>query len=256
MAWTFHGNMYGAPPLLMNMQVGADCYVGQVVQSDIANGYGHVIPAAVAGAGPDVTCGLVGVITGVVHSPTYTQATYQGDKATYDTSQAAQLANSPKGAVEVQVAVMRPGDLWRAPIYKVTEGTALDTVTPSATDAEGDDIAHTATAITAPTNLLSTIYCRKGSNKGLYRRITSGGTKDQDVTICFPYDIATTDEYVCANVVLGPARIDFSTAILGIDGDTAVSSYYDVFCHILNLEEAGKEYAVVSFAAHHIWHTR
>lgn len=255
MAWAFHGNMYGAPPVIMRMQIGADCYVGQVVQSDASNGYGHVIPAAVAGAGPDVTSNLVGVITGVVNSPSY-DSSYQGDKATYDSSQANQVDNDPKGPTEVEVTIMRPGDLWRAPIGKVTATAALDTVTATSADTAGDDIIHTADTITAPTSKYATIYCRSGANRGQYRVITAGGTTDQDVTVCFTYDIAVGDVFVCANVVLGPARIDFTTNILGIDGDTSVSNYYDVFCHKLNLEEAGKEYAVVSFAAHHLWATR
>lgn len=255
MAWEFAGNMYGAPPLLLNMQVGADVYVGQLLGNDHANGYGHVIPAAVAAAGPDVTTGLVGVCVGVITSPVYTAATYQSDKCTYDTTQATQVANDPVGAAEVQVAVMRPGDLWKAPIGKVTVATALDTITVTTADTAGDDVIHTG-AITAPTHLLSTIYCRTGANRGLYRVITSGGTADQDVTICFPYDIAVGDTFVACNVKLGACRIDLSTNALGIDGDTAVDNYYDAFCTELNLETSGEEYAVISFASHHIWDTR
>lgn len=254
MAWEFAGNMLGAPPLIMSMQVGADCYVGQMACED-GNGYGHVTLAAVAAAGPDVSSALVGPIVAVRTSPTYTATTYQSDMADYDTTQAAQLANDPKGAVEVDICVMRPGDMFKAPIGKAAISVNIDTVTATATDPEGDDIAHTADTITAPTHKLSTIYCRSGANKGLYRVITSGGTTDQDVTICFPYDIAVGDVFVCADVKLGPCRIDLSTYLLGIDA-SAASNYYDAFCHRLNLETAGEEYAVVSFAAHHMWATR
>jgi len=256
MAFEYAGSMYGGSttPFLLNLQVGADCYVGQLVMNDHALGYGHILPAAVAAAGPDVTAGLVGVVVGAITSPTYTAATYQSDKITYDTTQATQVANDPVGAAEAQVAIMRPGDLWKAPIGKATIATALDVITVTTTDTAGDDVIHTGT-ITAPTHLLSTVYCRTGANKGLYRVITSGGTADQDLTICFPYDITSGDTFVAADVKLGSCRIDLSTNSLGLDA-SAATNYYDAFCTELNLEVSGEEYAVISFATHHIWDTR
>jgi len=257
MAWEFAGNMYGAPPLVMRMQIGANTYVGQLLMSDVSNGYGHCLPCACATADPDVTADIVGVCTGIVNSPTFS-STYSADLGTYDTTQAAQLANDPKGAVEVEVVVARPGDLFKAPLYKVAMGTSLDVITVTTADTAGDDIVHTADTITAPTHKYSTIYCRTGANRGLYRVINSGGTKDQDVVICFPYDIAIDDTFVAAQIILGGAKIDISTNAFGIDGDsaTAGTAAFDVFCHRLNLEEAGKEFAVVSFASHHLWTSR
>jgi hypothetical protein len=249
MAWTFEQNMYGAPPIIQNFQIEEDCYVGQVVQGGTTNA--HVRLPELAAAHPDVATPILGIIVGVVHSPTY-DSTYQGDKATYDSAQTAQIANDPIGATEVQVAIARPGDMWRAPICKVTNGTALDTITVTTADTLGDDVIHTG-AITAPTAPYATIYCRTGANRGQYRVIQAGGTTDQDVTLCFTYDIAVGDTFVAANVRLGFANIDFTTDFLGIDGDSAVTNHYHAFCHKLNLEESGKEFAVVAFHSKHMW---
>jgi hypothetical protein len=146
--------------------------------------------------------------------------------------------------------------MWRAPIFDAAVATALTEVTVTTRDAEGDAITHSTALGTAPVSQYSTAYCRKGANKGLYRVITTGATGSQVPTICFPYDIEVGDIFVCANVILGPCRFDFSTYILGIDGTGIFTEYMDCFCHELNLEISGKEYAVISIAAHHVWKTR
>uniref|UniRef100_A0A6M3LPS3 Uncharacterized protein n=1 Tax=viral metagenome TaxID=1070528 RepID=A0A6M3LPS3_9ZZZZ len=252
MAWEFAQNMYGAPALVHErLQIGETCYVGQIMCADYALG-GIVEPGELAGAGPDATTALVGICSAVRTSPTYTAA-YQGDGGTYDTTQAAQVANDPPGPTLIDMTVIRPGDIFKAPLKNVVIATAPTVVTATATATAGLTVTHTGTAVTAPTSNFSTIYCRTGANRGQYRVITTGGTKTQTLLNAFTYDPAIGDTFVCANIKVGYCNIDFTTDFLGIDINTSVSNHYEAYCWQLNLEEAGKEFALVSFSPQHIW---
>ena len=238
------GSLSGAAPVVRKMQIGADCYVGQLAGLDL-NNYGHVIGAAQASEAHENDQPIAGIITGVVHSPTYS-STYYGDKATYDAASAAQQVNDPVGATEVLVTLIMPFDtLIRGPIYDGTYGTALTELTAAA-DADGDDVVHASQTITAPTSGLSTVYCRSGANRGQYRLINSGGTNDQDVSICFSKPILAGDIFVAANVRLGLGGMNNGGTSNFIDGTTA-THYYDVIYHYIDLEISGKEYAIFSF---------
>lgn len=252
MAITYAGNVYGATAgPIHNMQVEADCYVGQIVIGSAGAG-GHVLACAGAGAGPDTTNNIIGIIVGAVTSPTY-DSTYQGDKITYDTTQANQLLNDPVGAALAQVQIIRPGDLLRCPLYKTTKGTALDVLSASAVSTDGLAVYHTGTAITALDDDFSTVYCRTGANRGIYRVVTTGGTKTQTLLIGFPYDIAIGDTFVTAQMKLGVTRFEFDSYKLGIAANDDLTQYFMGYCHKLDLEKAGEEYAIVSIHTSHLW---
>ena len=245
------GSFYGAAPVVRKMLVGADTYVGQLLAHD-GSGYGHVKPCTAAAAGPDTTMRIVGICVGVnAASPSYSSS-YGGDFADYDSSQADQLANDPKGGVEVLVAEIHPGDKIKAPICVTSLGTAPTVLTASSTDAAGDDIAHASNVITSPVSLFSTIYCRTRANRGLSRIITAGSTADQDVDgVMFPYDIAVGDTFVAASLKLGYSEFDIISTQNAFEAFWA-SNYFEGFCHDLNLEVAGAEYAVLSINPKHL----
>ena len=253
MAFEYAGNLNGNKgAIVQNFQIGADMYVGQIVAEDYSNFYGHIIPIAAAGAAPDVTHAILGLCNAVVTSPTYDQ-TYQGDKATYDSTQATLVANDPVGPTMVAVTIWRPGDMWRAPIVKDTIGTVMDEYTETLGDATGKLLTHaTATNFQAG---YATAYCRTGANRGQYRVITSGSTTTKVPTVPFTYDIAQGDTFVVAAMKLGRAMMALDSQFQGIDGDlTTGGSYYNVFCHQLDLESSGREFAIVSLEFHHTWY--
>lgn len=247
MRWA--GDLNGAAsPTIKEYQVAGDCYVGQIMRWDV-NAGGIVEPCAVAAAGPDTTSYIAGIVAGVVTSPSY-NATYRGDKATYDASMANQLLNSPVGPAKIKLELVTPSTLIRAPIVKDTIGTAPATITVTTAQALGL-VVSTTTTIDTSVSQYSTVYCRSGANKGQYRKVTTGGTTDQTVLLAFTYATVVGDVFVVANIVEGAARIDLDTQFQGIDSSPALTNYYSVTVHELNLEVAGEEYAVFSFNPRH-----
>lgn len=228
-------------------QVGADCYVGQVVMNDKTYG-GEVYAIAAAGAGPDTTSIILGVINSVVTSPTY-NSTYKGDKATYDTTNAALLANSPVGPTAVRVDVIFPGDVVCFPLVKDTIGTAPER---KACTTGSTGLTFVVATIDTTVSSYSTAYCSKGANRGEYRLITTGATATQTVIIPFTNTIAIGDEFVIVNLCRGRCHFDVDTQFQGIDTSPALTSYYDGFCHQMELQKAGEEKAYVTIASRHL----
>jgi hypothetical protein len=202
---------------------------------------------------PDATSKIIGICTGVITSPTYTASYYRGDKATYSTTQATLAAYVPPGPARVQVTLITPTTLIKAPIWQGTPYTALTELASTTAVSAGTTVVTS--GFTATEDSYSTIYCRSGVNKGEYRKITGdGGTTTQTVTIPFQAT-AIGDRYVVANVVKGYAHIDWvGTYLNGIDGGAAVGTYaYYAYVHELNLEESGKEYAVFTISPRHLY---
>uniref|UniRef100_A0A6M3K612 Uncharacterized protein n=1 Tax=viral metagenome TaxID=1070528 RepID=A0A6M3K612_9ZZZZ len=242
------GDLTGAAPVIRTMQVAANCYVGQLLRED-ANAGGLVEPIAAAAAGPDTTSNIIGICTGVVTSPTW-DSTYLGDLATYDTTQATLVANDPKGPALVEVTLLTPTSLIKGPVCKDTLGTAPER--KACTTGSSDGLTFVVAAIDTTVSNYSTAYCSKGANRGQYRKITTGATTTQTVLVPFTYDIATGDTFVIVNIREGFAHIDFGTQFQSIDSSPALTSYYYAYVHELNLDLAGKEYAVFSLGSSHL----
>jgi hypothetical protein len=249
MAFSWAGDLTGRTmPVVRNFQVAADCYVGQILQADQATSAG-VKPSANAAAGPDTAMKILGICIGVSTSPTY-DATYKGDKATYDTTQATLIANDPIGATYAQVALITPTTLIHAPIVKDTVGTNPEC--KAATTGSSDGLTFVIASIDTTVSLYSSAYCRDGANAGKYRKITTGAVATQTVVVPFTYDIAVGDTFCVANVVDGLAHLAWDTQIQGIDSSAALSNYFKAYVHELNLQVAGKEYAVFTLSSDHL----
>lgn len=248
MAFSFAGDLNGSLPIVRNFQIGADVYQGQIVIGSAAAG-GAVIPTAASAAGPDTASQILGIVTGIVTDPTY-NATYKGDKGTYDTAQADLVANDPVGAAEAQVTLITPSTLIRGPIVKDTIGTAAER--KDCTTGSADGLSFIIAAIDTTVDDYSSAYCYSGANKGIYRTVTTGATETQTFTIAFPYDIAIGDSFCVVNVALGAAHIDFDSQFQGIDASDALSNYFEIYVHELNLETAGQEYAVFTIDSKHL----
>lgn len=256
MAFEYAGDLNGAHPVVRRFTVGADCYQGQLACGDVSLSTGGEVTACpvAASALPDATSHIMGIITGVIQSPTYTASYYKGDKATYTTTQATIAALDPPTAQEVEVTLITPTTLVRAPIWQSTPGTALTLGT--VTTAVSGGTSYQGNALTATEDSYSTLYCRTGANAGQYRKITAdSGTTTQTVVIPFAYGVAVGDTFVACNVVKGYAHIDWcGTYLNGIDGGAAVGTYaYFVYVHELNLKEAGKEYCIFTVSPRHLY---
>jgi len=247
MAFSWGGDVCGGLPVTKTLQAAANCYQGQLLRWD-ANAGGLVEPMAAAGAGPDTTSYVAGICTAVVTSPTF-NSTYRGDLCTYDTTQATLTANDPVGPALVQVTRIFPTTLIRAPIVKDTIGTNPER--KACTTGSADGLTFVIATIDTSVSQFSTAYCSTGANAGQYRKITTGATATQTVLVPFTYDIAVGDTFVVANIVEGLAHIDLDTQFQGIDSSSALSNYYVIYVHELNLAKAGQEYAVFQFAPRH-----
>jgi hypothetical protein len=253
MAFEYAGNMRGlGSPIINRFQIGATCYVGQLLRADGVSGGtgGMVIPAAAAAADPDVSSAIIGPCVAVRTSPTYS-STYQGDTATLDAAQAAQVANDPVGATEVDVCILAPGDMIKAPICTTTLGTAPTLLTVTTGSADG--LTFVANTVATTVDDYSTAYCRTGANRGQYRNVITAGTTTQTFTIAFTYDIAEDDTFVVVNMTKGFTKFDLDSQFQAFNGADDLTTAYHGYCHQLNLEEAGQEWAIVAPSAAHLW---
>jgi hypothetical protein len=244
----FHiaGSLSGATPIIRNFQISETMYEGQLVMADAGiAGISEVQIADVGSEAHENDQPIIGIVSGVINENRAYDATYRGYKATYSTTQADIAAY---GAATVQVSLIRPWDtlVWGA-IYNAAYGTALTVCTCTSENSGGTTIAHTGNSITDIPDDFVTVYCRTGANRGIYRVATTTTATQTDVTVPFPYTIAVGDTFVVASCKLGIGYLDIPATANCIDGNNNLDAYYDVFYHEINLEEAGKEYAVFSF---------
>ena len=253
MAFIYAGNLISnKPAVIQRFQTGAAVYVGQPVEEDYANLYGHVITLAAAAAAPDTTVNIMGVCVGIVNDPLYS-ATYKAEYNTYDSTLAAVVANAHKDASMIEVAIARPGDMYEVPIVKDTIGTALDVVTNTTTEAAGTTL--TMAAGTDYQLGYATMHCRSGNNKGLERIVTTSSTTVKTCNTPFPYAIVSGDTFVIAAVKLGRFMLVPDSLFMAIDGDVATGgNYYNAWCHKMDLSTAGAEKAWISFHPFHCWY--
>jgi hypothetical protein len=258
MAFEYAGNLGGAgAPVIRRFQVDETMYVGQLVQTGMFGNSagGHVKIADVATEAFEDDQPILGFISAVADgSRTFvtglagTQG--YGDRSTYTVDRATVAANagsSKTGGGEVDVTLALPmKTLIKAPLYDATWGTALTEIVEQDGDATG--VVITSAAATADiANNFGTIYCRSGANRGQYRVIVSVVAAVTTVTVPFPYAISVGDTFVQASCVLGYGGMDVTTGADAIDGDNDMNFYHSVYYHEINLEEAGKEYAVFAF---------
>ncbi len=252
MAFQYMGEITGGLAPKMNLQVGADCYQGQMLVYDNAAG-GIVIPTATASDNPDDTQPIAGICLGAGRrtnpGTSLYNATYKGDLITYDVTQATLVVNDPVGAAIAEVQILTPNSLIRAPIVKDTIGTNPEC--KACTTGSSDGLTFIVATIDTTVSNYSTAYCRTGANRGEYRKITTGAAATQTVVVPFTNDIAIGDTFCIVNVRQGWAHVQWESQFQGIDSSPDLSVYFNVFVHELNLEEAGKEYCTFRFAPLH-----
>ena len=249
MAFSWAGDLNGnRMPVVRNFPVAANVYQGQLLMADISVS-GYVKPIAAAAAGPDTASQILGICIGITTSPSF-DSTYKGDLGTYDVTNATLQANDPIGPCLAQVALVTPTTLIRGPVVKDTIGTNPER---KACTTGSSGLTFVVATIDTTVSFYSTAYCSIGANRGQYRKITTGGTTTQTVVIPFTYTIATGDTFCIANIVEGKTKLDVVSTFNGIDSSIPyTSNYYNAYVHQLNLEEAGKEYAIFTLDGAHL----
>jgi len=257
------GNVYGGSIETQWVPVNgtSQLYVGQVVYS-----LGDGVDSLGQASGAADTTGLkvpYGIVSGVnTKEPVFDTATSNSNTVTGVQTQAAQVAREVlgaegqyvKGDLQALVKIDRifPGTKIKANLYNAARGTAptLQTVTAGSTTGLGYTANATDVAGVAD---LCTAYCRTGANAGL-RRITD----DTSTTVvtndtAFQQDIAIGDTFVRVPMrPIGTSFVQTDASALYLDVSiTPATDYWAVETHELNLQEAGREYIIFSFAEEH-----
>lgn len=248
-------------------------YLGQIVAyNSAANASvnGTVVPLAAASGAADTT--QLQLVAGVVvgfsdRTPAYDATTGLQSRAGVVT-QAAQLARDwannegmySKGDPQllVEVAEILPTTILRGSIFNAAYGTAITLLTVSAsTDTDGMVSANVTTNATQFTNVAScgTIYCKTGTNMGLYRVSADTSTTAPQVTTAFPYDVAVGDTFVRVPFKQGLSTIAIPAGGLyvnaGANPVVAGTNLFSVIIYKLDLSKAGEETVEFKFGADH-----
>lgn len=151
----------------------------------------------------------------------------------------------------VQVALIGPGTVLRAPIRVTAVGTLLSELTSSAGNANGLTVTTGACNFTPVANLC-TVYCRAGANAGQYRITDDTSTTVATWDVQMLSTTATTGE----TYVRVPMRhhgvsyvlIGDGTVASFVDASASPATNYDII-HVvrLDLREKGNEYVEFMF---------
>lgn len=240
---------------------GDTLYVGQLVKS---TGDG-VAPLGAASGAYDTSndAQVFGVVIGTNNGVPVHDSTYNAEKITSVSSQASLLARDckmqegvwSKGEYQtmVQVALIDPTTIVRGPVRNGAIGTlmSVETVGSASTTGLVVDISGMFDQTAVADN--ATLYCRSGSNMGLYRIRTDTTSSAATCAVAFPYDVAVGDTFVSANVrPLGMSRAQFDSESMYVENSAALTSdYFGINVLKLDLSTAGDEYVEFRFASPH-----
>ncbi len=246
---------------------GATVYVGSIVTLDIsALDEGCIVRGQADGAADTTNKDVpFGVVVGTNRKNPLYSSTY---KAEYITDSGATAPHSStvefvgyegpgaKGDRRelVEVALIMPHTILRAPIYNDAVGTAPTLLTATAGSTDGLSVTTNACDFTPVANLC-TIYCRTGANRGIYRITDDTSTTAATWDVAMPYDIAVGDTFIRVPVRWwGPtyARLGDDTVCSYLNCSETPATNYDII-HVvrLDLKEAGKEVVEFYFGADH-----
>ena len=248
-------------------------YKGQLVSimaASKANVNGTVVPLAVPAGAADTTNLQVplGVVTGFNRRAPLlkTVGSWQLEYDAGVVTQANQLAREYTGAegmyqkgdpqALIQITEILPETMIRGRICKGACGTAVGVVT--LTVVTGDGLITPATSTSADAAgiaSMGTIYCRTGTNRGLYRVNANTSATAPAVTTAFPYAEAVGDTFVVVPLKQGNSTVYIDGPGLYIDSTAAPSSdgsnLFNIVVYKLSLATAGEEYAEFRFGGDH-----
>ena len=231
-------------------------YVGQLAKST-GDGVGAVAQASGAGdtTGKQV---IMGVISGTNNRTPVYSTTSNSDSITAVITQAAQNARDftgvegfySKGDQQsyVQLTLIGPNTILKAPIYNAALGTAPTLLTVSTGSTTGLGFTSNACDFT-PVADLATSYCRTGANAGLYRISDDTSTTVETNDVAFQYDIAIGDTFVRVPMrPFGQSYVQTDASALYFNSAASPATDYFIIDVIgLDLKEAGKESVYFKF---------
>jgi len=265
---------HGSPQKVwMPIKPGATIYVGSIVSIDFSALDEGVIVRPVAQGAANTTNKdtPLGICVGTNRRTPIFSATYNADYITdpgvtgvrADTTEYVNKEGpwaAGDGMAMVEVALIDPSCILRAPIRNGAIGTTVTELVSAAGNANGLTVTTDAADFT-PVADLCTIYCRTGVNAGQYR------TTDTTSTTVHAWDremlkttVATGEKYVMAGVRthgVSYVTIGDGTVASFIDGSATQATNYDIIHVIrLDLSDPGNEYVEFRFDGDHFCQTR
>jgi hypothetical protein len=152
------------------------------------------------------------------------------------------------GRPQAQVSIIDPCTYIKMPIYNGAFGTAITEGIVSTASTTGAGFTSSACCDVAGVAGYSTVYCRKGNNKGVYRVTSDTSTTVKTVYDYFKYDVALGDVFVGVPFRLGQCylQLDATATYIEASATPATNTYSAVVVEI-NLATAGEEYAIFRF---------
>ena len=253
-------------PVSPNGTSGETVYVGQPVYK----GLGGVLPKGAASGASDTTNKLnqiFGVVVGICEI---------GSEQSYSSSYSANYISTPANIshahlaarsekvqrhahgmwkmgdtdYKVEVALVTPETVLRAPIFNSSWGTAPTVATVSTGSTTGLGCTTDAIDFT-PVAQMATVQFRSGANNGVARILDSTSTTVHTWDIPCKEDIAVGDTLVAVNLpAFGLARMQLDSEGMFVDNSAALTSdYYTVNVLRLYLDDAGSEKVEFMFTA-------
>jgi len=226
-----------------------------------------LIMAGAAGAGPDATTKICGVIAAVdTREPTHvSSATAVGNSVAGVVTQADQVArdlgySSDKApfvmgdkAVHVKVNLLTPWTKVKVPLFAGDGafGTAINLLTVTTGSATGLGFTSNTCGYT-PVAGESTSYCRTGANAGIFRVSDDTSATVETNDLAFTNDIAVGDTFVRVPCRQGESFLGTDAEGTYFDGQSTSASNYWIFNVLeLNLKNAGEEHVIGYFDYQH-----
>lgn len=236
-------------------------YHGQIVES----GGDGVIEIDVPSGAFDTTGNtkILGIISGDNNMTPVYDSTYKVQKITGVATQANQIARSwrgqegnmyPKGDPQplVQIVLITPWTVVRGPVKNADIDVAPTVLIATTGDTSGVSGTITNACEHTPVSDFSTMYCRTGANKGLYRITQDTSTTTPTNTVAWPYDVAVGDTFIRVPFRQGMAYIYIDSLGMYVDNSaTPASNYYGVNVVDMDLSIAGEEWVEFTFVPVH-----
>jgi hypothetical protein len=244
-------------------------YVGQLVKTH-STSFDGAAPLAVAAGVEDATNDKIisGVVVGTNDlTPTYVASYGQYISSTTAMTQALQTARRQFGAFgnqskgdpvpKVLVEMITAESVLRANLYNATIGIAPTLLTATAVNGTAGLGFTCNTGDVTPVQGMTTFYCRKGANAGLYRVCYTAHATVHTFKAYWPFTLAVGDQFVAVPYKQrgrSAAQINSTAGYIGMFFDvsqTPATDYFGIEVLEMDLSEAGKEHLIFRFSPGH-----
>jgi|TARA_Y100000310_G_scaffold266592_1_gene278147 hypothetical protein len=232
-----------------------------------AGAYDGIVNAGAAGAGPDATTKICGIIEAVdERDPTHvSNTTAVGNQVTGVVTAAAQEArelgfSSDRGSwiygdksVHVKVALLTPWTKVKVPLFNAAYGTAPTLLTNTVADATGISGTVTNACDFTPVADTCSMYCRTGLSEGQQRVTDDTSTTTPTNDQAFSKGTAIGDTFVrVPGRTFGESALATDAEALYFDvAQTSDDNHWIFNVLEMNLQNAGEEHVIGFFDYQH-----